>query len=148
MLEKYFPQVDTKRIGLMGNSGGGTITIYASALEERIGAAMPSCAFCGYKESIGAQRHCTCNYVPGIMKWFDMGDLTGLIAPRPLVVVNGKDDSIFPLDSANREFGVAESLYKAADAETMCRHVVGSEGHRFYAALGWPVFNELTGWKN
>ena len=77
----------------------------------------------------------------------DMGDLGGMVAPRPFIVINGKDDVIFPLESNTREFGVTESLYKAAGAENMCRHIIGPEGHRFYAALGWPVFNELTGWK-
>lgn len=146
MLEAHFPQVDAGRVALMGNSGGGTATIYAAALEPRITAAMPSCAFCGYEASIGVQYHCSCNYVPGIMKEFDMGDLAGMIAPRPLVVVSGQNDTIFPLESAKAEFAVVEKYYALAGAPDMCRHVVGPEGHRFYAALGWPVFDELTNW--
>ncbi|MBQ4089310.1 MAG: acetylxylan esterase [Clostridia bacterium] len=147
IMEKYFPQLDMSRIAIMGNSGGGTTTIYAAAMEERIAAAMPSCAFCGFKESIGVQHHCICNYVPGIMRWFDMGDLAGLIAPRPLVIVNGKEDGIFPVDSARKQYAVANSIFEAAGASDKCVHVIGSEGHRFYAALGWPAFNGLTGWK-
>lgn len=146
MLETHFPQVDASRVALMGNSGGGTATIYATALEPRISAAMPSCAFCGYQASIGVQYHCSCNYVPGIMKEFDMGDLAGMIAPRPLVVVSGQNDAIFPLASAKAEFEVAQKYYALAGAKDACRHVVGPEGHRFYAALSWPVFDELTGW--
>ena len=144
---EHFPQLDMSRIAIMGNSGGGTATIYAAALDERIGAAMPSCAFCGYLASIGAQTHCLCNYVPGIMKDFDMGDLAGLIAPRPLIIVNGKDDGIFPLSSAKEQADVARTYYAAAGAPDMIEHVVGPEGHRFYAALSWPVFDRLTGWK-
>ena len=142
-----FPQLDMSRVAIMGNSGGGTATIYAAALDERIGAAMPSCAFCGYLASIGAQYHCLCNYVPGIMKDFDMGDLAGLIAPRPMIVVNGKDDTIFPLDSAKEQADVARMYYAAAGAPEKFEHVIGPEGHRFYAALGWPAFDRLTGWK-
>ena len=143
----HFPQVDMSRIAIMGNSGGATATIYAAAMDERIGAAMPSCAFCGYLASIGAQYHCLCNYVPGIMKDFDMGDLAGLIAPRPMIVVNGKDDTIFPLASAKEQADIARAYYAAANASDKFEHVVGPEGHRFYAALGWPVFDRLTGWK-
>ena len=147
LIEKHFPQIDAARIGIMGNSGGGTATIYAAAMETRLAAAMPSCAFCGFKESIGVQHHCICNYVPGIMRWFDMGDLAGLIAPRPLVVVNGKEDAIFPIASASAQFAIARALYSVAGAADKCVHAVGGEGHRFYAALGWPLFNSLTGWK-
>ncbi len=76
-----------------------------------------------------------------------MGDLAGLIAPRPLVVVNGQDDGIFPIDSAKEQMEIAYGLYEAAGVPALARHVVGPEGHRFYAAMSWPVFDEVTGWK-
>ena len=147
VIEAHFPAIDPSRIAIMGNSGGGTATIYAAALDDRLAAAMPSCAFCGYLPSIGEQYHCLCNYIPGIVRHFDMGDLAGLIAPRPLIVVNGKEDDIFPLSSALVQAEIARELYAAANAPTNFRHVVGPEGHRFYAAQGWPAFDELTGWK-
>ena len=147
-LENHFAdKIDLGKIALQGQSGGGTVTCYAAALDTRIAAAVPASAFCGYLESIGAQKHCTCNYVPGIMKYFDMGDLAGMTAPRPLAIVGGAKDPIFPIDSANREFAVAEKLYAAAGAPDKVRHVVGPEGHRFYAAQTWPVFDEVTGWR-
>ncbi len=147
VIEAHFPMIDASRIAVMGNSGGGTTTIYAAALDERIASAMPSCAFCGYRESIGELLHCVCNYVPNIAKEFDMGDLAGLIAPRPLIVVNGLHDDIFPIKSAKEQMSIAQSLYAEAGAADMVRHVIGAEGHRFYAADAWPVFDELTGWK-
>ena len=97
---------------------------------------------------IGAQKHCTCNYVPGIMKYFDMGDLAGMTAPRPLVIVGGAKDPIFPIDSANREFAVAEKLYAAAGVPDKVRHVVGPEGHRFDAGADLACIRmKLTGWR-
>ena len=145
-LEAHFPAVDTGRTAIMGNSGGGTATIYAAAMDERIGAAMPSCAFCGFEASIGAQTHCICNYIPGIMEKFDMADLAGLIAPRPLVIVNGKDDDIFPLFSAKEQVEVLKKCYYTGESAPLA-HVIGQAGHRFYAAQAWPEFDRLTGWK-
>ena len=145
MLRKHFPQLDEHRTGLMGHSGGGTTTLYAAALDERIDAAMCICYFCGFKESIGELKHCTCNYVPGIMKYFDMGDIGGLVAPRPLLIVNGSDDHIFPIEASKREYGMLEKLYRVAGAEGKCAHVIGKGGHRAYKADSWPVFNRING---
>ena len=147
-VEAHFPQIDASRIAIMGNSGGGTTTIYAAAVETRIAAAMPSCALCGYLDSIGDKHHCLCNYIPGIAKEFDMGDLVGLVAPRPFIAVNGKDDGSFPLFSAQEQVATGRVYYEAAGAGDKIEHVIGQEGHRFYAALSWPVFDKLTGWKN
>lgn len=143
-----FEMVDMDRIAIMGNSGGGTVTIYAAAIEPRIAAAMPSCAVCGYLPSIGAQVHCTCNYVPGIMEDLDMAELAGLVAPRPLVIVNGRDDQIFPLWSAREQHEIARDKYYAkVDAQGNIRHVIGNAGHRFYAEEGWQTFKDVTGWE-
>ena len=77
-----------------------------------------------------------------------MGDIAGLIAPRPLVIVSGTSDGIFPLASAKEQATIAQSLYKASGVPNAFRHVIGPEGHRFYADLGWKAFDEVTGWKN
>jgi hypothetical protein len=127
----------------MGNSGGGTATIYASAIDERINVSMPSCALCTYKDSIGAMKHCVCNYIPNIALDFDMGDLCGLIAPRKLIAVSGAEDKIFPHDGVAESIEVASLYYRAAGAPDGYKWIEGPEGHRFYAALAWPVFHKL-----
>ena len=147
MIEEHFPMIDMDKIAVMGNSGGGTTTIYAAAVDTRIAAAMPSCSLCGYSASIGEQHHCFCNYVPNIMKYFDMGDIAALVAPRPFIAINGKDDYSFPLDSAKKQIEIAARVYKEVDAEDKIHHITGPLGHRFYADLAWPVFDQLTGWK-
>lgn len=136
-----FDAVDTERIGIMGNSGGGTTSYHAAALEPRIKVCMPSCSFNMYEDSILAMRHCTCNYVPDLIKYFEMPDLAMLIAPRPLVIVNGQKDGIFPIDTAKKAFSIVKDIYKKAGADC-CYHVIGESGHRFYADLAWPFFDK------
>lgn len=143
VITKNFPVVDADKIACMGNSGGGTATIYAAAMEERIKVAMPSCALCTYKDSIGAMQHCTCNFIPNIALDFDMGDLCGLIAPRKLIAVSGATDRIFPHDGVAESIDVAGIYYKAAGAPDSYTWIEGSEGHRFYAEPSWPVFHKF-----
>lgn len=137
------PEIDADQIGVMGNSGGGTTSIYAGALLDRLSFVMPSSCFSTYYDSIIKQHHCICNYAPGLQKYFDMGDIAGLCAPKKLVIVNGKDDRIFPLDAAKKEFARTEKIYSAAGVSGKCRHVIGSEGHRFYAKPAFEAFGSI-----
>lgn len=143
-METNFADLVTLKGSLcMGNSGGGTATIYIACLEHRLDAFMPSCAMCTYLDSIVAMTHCSCNYIPGIAKYFDMGDLAMMMAPKKLVVVCGKDDPIFPLHGVKKSFELIQKCYAAHGAPENCRLVIGNEGHRFYAADAWPVLEEL-----
>ena len=141
---EQFSQIDGDKIGCLGNSGGGTVTYYAACLDERIKIAMPSCSVCTFSDSIGTIQHCVCNYIPGIAKYFDMGDLACLIAPRPLLVAAGDKDHIFPIDGVKKAFAVIENIYEQAGCKQNCRLVIGNGGHRFYPA--WDDFRELADW--
>ena len=145
---ELFPSIDRERIICTGNSGGGTATYYAACLDERIKVAMPSCAVCTYKDSIGAMYHCECNYIPGSAKYFDMGDLAIMIAPRKLIVINGKEDEIFPEKGVQETFETIQSVYKAAGVPQNCALVTGPGGHRYYKTLAWDQFDKMTeDWK-
>jgi len=130
---------DMRRIGVMGNSGGGTISTFSAALLPRISFAMPSCYFCTFRDSIMSIYHCMDNYVPGLLKYAEMSDIMGLFAPRPVVIVAGKKDGIFPIAATRKAFRGLKTIYRACDAAERCHLVVGEEGHRFYANNAWPV---------
>ena len=140
----FYNDCNTEKIFCMGNSGGGTTTLYAAALETRIKAAMPSCAFCTYIASIGELRHCSCNFIPGIAKYFDMAEIGGMISPRPLVVVSGKSDRIFPIEPATAEFKLLKELYySCGNLKDNCIHFIGEGGHRFYRDA-WQSFKNIA----
>ena len=136
-------EIDMKRVGVMGNSGGGTVSIYAAALLPRLGFAMPSCSFCSFADSIMAIYHCADNYIPGLLQFAEAADVLGLFAPKPLVVVAGQEDDIFPIAGVRREFDRLREIYGALGAADNCRLVVGEGGHRFYADAAWPQMLEL-----
>jgi dienelactone hydrolase len=131
--------VDMKSIGVMGNSGGGTITLFSAALLPRVAFAMPSCYFCTFKDSIMSVYHCMDNYIPGLLKVAEMPDIMGLFAPKPVVIVAGEKDDIFPISGTRRAYRKLRKIYDAYGAKDRCHLVVGKEGHRFYADRAWPV---------
>ena len=108
-----------------------------SALLTRLTHIMPSCSFSSFAASIGAMNHCSCNYVPGLLRYGESADVLGLIAPRPLVIVSGKEDPIFPLEAAQAEFIRLQKIYAASGAAQNCVHVLGDGGHQFYAEPAW-----------
>jgi len=144
VLTGHFAEVDASRINLMGQSGGGTVSYYAAAYDQRISAVMPSCSVCTFAASIGAIDHCADNYVPNIMHYFEMSDIAGLIAPRPLVVVAGETDDIFPVEAVKRNFDEIAEIYEAFGAAEKCGLVIGNGGHQFYADAGWLMFERMT----
>lgn len=130
--------VNIRTLGCTGNSGGGTTALYLSALDKRITTAVPACCFSTFKGSIlkrgsDNQGHgqCECNYVPGILSWFEMGEIAAMIAPRPLCLIAGKDDHHFPLNGAKEEFKKVEQAYKLLGASEKCSLAIHDGGHAF-----------------
>lgn len=137
--------VDPGRIVITGNSGGGTVSLFAAACDERISVAVPSCCFCTFAGSIGSIRHCDCNYVPGILRLCEMHDIAGLIAPRPFRALAGRDDRIFPIAQVRKAFDGLRRIYEAAGAGDKCSLYVGEGGHRYYKAGAWPFVRQHVG---
>ena len=134
--------VDAERIAITGNSGGGTVSLFAAACETRISAAMPGSYFCTFRGSIGTIRHCDCNYIPGILELGEMYDVAGLIAPRPFLAIAGIQDPIFPIEHVRTAFRRLQRIYAAAGAALRCALSVGDGGHRYYKADAWPFLRK------
>lgn len=132
------PGVDPSRVLIMGNSGGGMVTMFAAACDERFSVAVPSCSFAPSVSKAGYIFHCDCNAVPGLM---DIGGLTGvvgLIAPRHTLAVNGRKDSLLAVAEVERAAEEVRSIYRRSGAPEHFQHRWGEEGHRFYRELMWP----------
>lgn len=136
-------EVDTNRIAVTGNSGGGTTTLFAAACDLRITVAVPSCYFCTFRGSIGSIHHCDCNYIPGILRLGEMADVAGLIAPRPFCAIAGKTDPIFPIRSVRQAYRQLKQIYTVAGVPERCHLHVGPEGHRYYQVGAWPFIREV-----
>ena len=129
--------VDPNKIVVTGNSGGGTVTLFAAACDSRISVAVPASYFCTFTGSIGSIHHCECNYVPGILQLGEMADVAGLIAPRSFCAVQGKLDNIFPIEESRKAFSHLQKIYSAAGVPEKCELYEGAEGHRYYKDGVW-----------
>ena len=129
--------VDPARVAVTGNSSGGTQSLFGAALDKRIAVAMPSCYFCTFEASLGSIYHCECNYIPGMLRLGEMYDYAGLIAPRPVVMIAGKYDKIFPIKAVREAYKKLRHIYEVAGAPENCRLAIGPENHRYYADPAW-----------
>jgi dienelactone hydrolase len=131
-------ELDAKRVGCLGCSGGGTATLFASALDPRIRAALVSSYLNTFKASIMSVSHCIDNYVPGILNWAEMYDVAGLVAPRPLFAESGLQDHIFPTAAARESFERARKVYQVFDAADNIDFEAFDGPHSFWGKRGLP----------
>jgi hypothetical protein len=132
------PELDSGRVGCMGISGGGTVTLFATALEPRLRAALVSGYLNTFRDSVGSLAHCIDNYVPGILNWAEMHDIAGLIAPRPLFIESGDKDNIFPIDASIESFNHARDVYRVFGAADRVEQEVFAGEHSFWGKRGVP----------
>lgn len=131
-------ELDARRVGCMGISGGGTCTVFSGALEPRIKAAYVSGYLNTFRDCIMSVSHCIDNYVPGILNWAELYDVAGLIAPRPLFAESGTKDPIFPIAGSREGFEKVHKVYEAFDAADHVQQEIFEGQHEFHGVKGLP----------
>lgn len=112
------PEVDAKRIGMMGLSQGGVMTTFTTAFERRIKAAdIIGYVNPWYEFGIKRANFCGSQIVPNIYRYFDTDDIAGLIAPRPLLLEMGIYDDCFPIHDLLKGYEGVRKIYRAAGRE-------------------------------
>jgi dienelactone hydrolase len=167
--------IDPKRIGLFGISKGGIETYLAAAVDPRVAVAVPCIAVESFRwaaendswqsrigtvqvafdaaakengvEKPGAEFvHTFYSLVaPGLDREFDGPAMVPLIAPRPLLSINGEIDPRTPKGGLDLCVEAARAAYKAAGAEEkFCLLIEPKTGHKvlpesYVAAKEWFV---------
>lgn len=99
------PDVDPKRIGATGASGGGTQTFLLSAVDDRI-------AFSAPVNMISAimQGGCVCENAPNLRIGTNNMEIAAMMAPRPMLMVAATGD--WTRNTPREEFPAVQSIYK------------------------------------
>ena len=138
--------VDPERIGVMGMSFGGTMTVWMSLCDERIRAADVICYSDRFSDfGMRDTNFCGSQITPGLYALCDMPDLQGLIAPRPLLVEIGTYDECFLVDSAMSCFREVEKIYAAAGVRDRLELDLFEGGHEWGGSKSVAFFDKHLG---
>lgn len=111
-------EVDPQKLGVTGRSGGGAYSWWIAAIDERVKAAVPVAGITDLQNHVVdgcVEGHCDCMYMVNTYQW-DYPLVAALVAPRPLLIGNTDDDSIFPLDGVRRVYEKAGRIYELCGA--------------------------------
>ncbi len=136
--------IDPNRIGIIGHSGGGTLSLFTTVLEDRIKVCATSGYFSDWDHSILAMYHCGCNYISDFRKYVELYDVYSSLAPRPLAITIGDEDRIFPYEGSKISIPIIEKAYEESNhPENLLIHVQKA-GHRFSGEKIYPfILNHL-----
>ena len=136
------PLVDADRIGMVGLSYGGTVTLFLAALDDRVAAAVVSGYFSSWAESHKMPWNmCGSQVLPGMLGRIEHVDLGALIAPRPLLVETGTEDLLFPVATAVESVGRLRAVYARLDAADRLEHDVFAGDHQWHGARAHPFLD-------
>jgi hypothetical protein len=137
------PYVDSKNIGATGASGGGNQTMWLTALDERIKAAM-SVVSVGTFQSYIMGTPCICEVVADAFDMTEEAGILALIAPRAIKMCNHKKDdnpAFFPSEMI-RSYTNAKPVFTMYGAEDNISYQLFDLPHGYMAedreaVLGW-----------
>ena len=137
------PYVDSKNIGATGASGGGNQTMWLTALDERIKAAMPVVSV-GTFQSYIMGTPCICEVVADAFDMTEEAGILALIAPRAIKMCNHKkdDNPVFFPSEMIRSYNNAKPIFKLYGAEDNITYQLFDLPHGYMAedreaVLGW-----------
>jgi dienelactone hydrolase len=107
------PEVDGEKIAVTGISGGGAVTFWITAADERVKVCVPVSGMSDLGDYVGKKivnGHCDCMFLINTHQW-PWTSIAGLIAPRPMLFENSGHDPIFPMPSNDRIRARLEQLY-------------------------------------
>jgi acetyl esterase/lipase len=106
------PEVDCKKIGATGGSGGGNQTLWVSAMDPRVKASVPVVSI-GTFESYVTSYNCWCETLPFGLTFTETWGPLGLIAPNPLLILTAEREknAAFTPKEMLRSFHSARKIY-------------------------------------
>lgn len=121
--------VDSKRVGATGASGGGTTIVFLAGIETRLSCIVTVCA----ASSMEVQPHtgCLCNNVAGILRVGDRPDVMAIGAPTPIMLIGAHVDPEFPPEAMREAFEKLRKSHSSYRSEDNLRIEIIESGHDY-----------------
>ncbi|MHC4558044.1 MAG: dienelactone hydrolase family protein [Planctomycetota bacterium] len=132
--------VDSKKIGCIGNSYGGRTSMWLTIFDDRVKACVPSGCMNIFRERSLKLSSCAIQYLPGLLQYGDVPELFSLIVPRPIQLQAGESDNLITVSDRDQIRKVVEKAYRLLGAEKNFEYVLHSRGHVFAWDLAVPFF--------
>lgn len=141
------PFVDRKQLGVMGLSYGGTMTTWMMLTDHRFVAGDIICYAGPFHDfAFRIYNICGSQITPGLFELCDLPDLQGLIAPKPLLIELGIQDTTFHIDyTLNDHFDKIKRIYKAAGAAESLDLDLFAGGHAWGGNKSLAFFRSAFG---
>ena len=138
------PEVDGRRLGITGASGGGNQTMYAGAWDERLAGVVPVCSVGNYQAYLGVAC-CMCEVVPGALRFTEEWGVLALTAPRALMVVNATRDGIqFSVGEARKSLAMAQPVFGLFGRSENLKHAIFESPHDYNRAMREAMYGWMT----
>jgi dienelactone hydrolase len=134
------PEVNADRLAVMGMSMGATRAWWLMALDERLKNAVPICCLTRYQNLIqhaDLKAHGIYYYVPNLLNHFDTEAIVALLAPRPVLFLDGDRDSTSPVDGIHEIESAVRPIYRLYNKEANFQSLVFSGQGHVYTQEMW-----------
>lgn len=141
------PEVDSARIAVTGNSGGGTHTAYLAALDDRIHVAAPSCYLTSWGrllETIGPQD-AEQILLPWIGSGLDHADFVYAFSPKPYLILSAIRD-FFSIAGTRATYLDARRVYRVLGVPDKLSMVEADDGHGYSKPRRMAAYRWLGRW--
>jgi dienelactone hydrolase len=139
------PRVDARRLGCVGLSYGGRMSMLTAALEPRIRIAVISGALNVMQERIAQPYSCGAQVIPGLLNFGDVPEIGSLIAPRPAIWEVGNRDKLIAERWAEAALGRMTKAYAALGAKEQLMVDRFDGSHEWSGRLAYPQLEKVLG---
>lgn len=142
------PEIDPKRLGCTGASGGGTLTSYLMALDDRIACAAPACYLTTFRHLIDKAGPQDAEQVIFSQLAFgmDQADYVLMAAPKPVCVGAAARDVTFDIAGTWEIFREAKRFYARFDLPERVTMIDADEPHAFSLPLREGTVRWMRRW--